>query len=233
MPPLAYRAKPVSVTASRRVTRTAAGSATPGAEIRPLRRRNAERKSARATPTACSMTLEGMTRSSLARHHARLAVLLCCVASASGGIPAAAAPPCATPSITRVPVEPRVVVTESASAATVLARYRGAGHGAAAGRSLVAIVRLDPASSADQIGACTTIDTKRRTIEIRITNRRWVGPLAANVVETPYLEATLGTLPSGRWTVQVREDIVPVDNAGWASGKRFAGLRTSSSFEVR
>lgn len=179
------------------------------------------------------MTLEGMTRSSLARHHARLAVLLCCVANASGGIPAAAAPPCATSSITRVPVEPRLVVTDVASAPTVLARYRGAGHDAPAGRALVAIVRLDPASSADRIDACSTIDTKRRTIEIHITNRRWVGPLAANVIETPYLEAALGTLPPGRWTVQVREDIVPVDRSGWASGQRTAGLRTSYSFEVR
>lgn len=176
--------------------------------------------------------MEGMIRPSPARARAALTALLCCVAMVTGGTRAEAAP-CAATSVTRVPVEPRIVVTEVTSATTPLARYRGAGHAVPAGRALVAIVRLDPASSADQIDACTTIDTKRRVIEIRITNRRWVGPLSANVIETPYLEATIGALSSGRWIVHVREDIVPVDGSGWASGKRTAGLRTSYSFDAR
>lgn len=146
----------------------------------------------------------------------------------------AAATPCTVPStVTRVAIEPRVVVVPGNSGPTVLDRFRATGSALVAGVKQVVIVRLDLAGSSDGVVVCTTIDTRTRTIEVAITTRRWVGPLAANVIETPFVEAEVGALAAGTWTVHVREDVVDVDGSGWAKTPRRQRLRTTYSFAVR
>jgi hypothetical protein len=171
--------------------------------------------------------MEGMTLAP------RSLPILTALVVAGAGAPAAAAPCSVGSTVTRVALEPRIVVAGASAGATVQERFRGAGHEVAAGRDQVVIVRLDPAGSADTIEACTAIDPKTRTIEIDIVNRRWVGPLAANVVETPLVEAGIGKLAAGRWTIEVREAVVDVDARGWARGTRKTRLRSTYSFEVR
>jgi hypothetical protein len=107
--------------------------------------------------------------------------------------------------VTRLPLEPSVVIVPKAAGKTPLERYRAHGGPMAANTPLVALVRLEQANSPDVI----TIDARRdgTTIAIAIDNRRYDGTLHANVVTMPLVEIELGALKPGTYTMAVEERV--------------------------
>lgn len=112
--------------------------------------------------------------------------------------------------VERVPVEPAVVVVEADAGATTYARYRAAVErkpGALPSRKpLTLIVRLEPFNSPDLVDV-TADDFGRRQFGVALDVRRFTGPLAANVVTTPYVEVALGELASGRYHFTIQETV--------------------------
>jgi hypothetical protein len=99
------------------------------------------------------------------------------------------------------------------------------------------IVRLPDINSPDHVTATALISgamPSRRRVDVAIVTRRYTGPLAGNVVTTPYVEIELGVLEPGAYTVHVNEQIESFDNLTTAlTTARRGGLSGSASFEVR
>ena len=109
-------------------------------------------------------------------------------------------------SVTRLPLEPDVVIVPKAAGKTPLERYRAHGGPMAANTPLVALVRLEHANSADAI----TVSEARRDgtkITLAIDNRVYDGVLHANFVSTPLVEVELGALKPGTYTMTVEEKV--------------------------
>jgi len=153
---------------------------------------------------------------------------------AGGVVPGAAAEGSASlpVAIERAPLEPSVVVVARAAGATTLARYRAAGEPCRPDQPLVAIVRLGPASTLDQVVASASFDRRRGTIAVTVTSRHFVGPVAGTVLSTPYLEVDLGQLPRGRYRLTVDEVVVDFGETGWAVGPRRPGMSSSTWFHA-
>lgn len=109
-------------------------------------------------------------------------------------------------SLTRVPLEPEVVIVPKAAGKTPLERYRAHGGPMGANTPLVALVRLERANSSDVI---TVADARRdgTTITIAIDNRVYDGVVHANVVTMPLVEIELGALKHGTYTMNVEEKV--------------------------
>jgi len=98
-----------------------------------------------------------------------------------------------------------IVVAAADAGATPAERYRsGARSGAslAAGRRLVALVRTGPLSTPD---TCEVSDAARdgNTFRLTLDMRRYTGPISANVERELLVEADLGALSPGHYTVVV------------------------------
>jgi hypothetical protein len=135
--------------------------------------------------------------------------------------------------VERVPVDPPVVITTLASGATVQARHRAPVRRLRPGDHLVAVVRLAPANSPDQVDV-RAVRTGPRSVVIHIGVRRFAGGLAANVVTTPYVEVDLGPAVAGSHEVRVRETIRPFDDLAHPdrTGPPTSGLGSRVTFQV-
>jgi len=146
--------------------------------------------------------------------------------------PAAAAPLATT--VTRIDVEPTLVVVPESAGATPEQRYRAAPAGRLpAATPLVLLIRLPPANSPDQIRVVSAERTGR-TIRVRLETRRFTGPLAGNDVTAPLIEVALGRLPAGRHEVRVDETLLTFDryDAPQTAAHPHPGLGATLSFEL-
>jgi hypothetical protein len=118
---------------------------------------------------------------------------------------AAANPTPLTSTVTRAALEPAVVIVPMSAGHTTVERYRSA-EKPVSGTPLAVIVRLADANSPDVI-AVKDAHRDGQKISIALDTRRFDGPLAGNVVTTPFVEIALGNLPSGTYTIDILEQI--------------------------
>jgi hypothetical protein len=144
-----------------------------------------------------------------------LATMLRTLALALAGlVPSGALAEPLSSSVTRVSMEPNVVVAPANAGKTPLERYRAAAaRPYAAGTPLVVIARLPFANSPDVV---TVTDAHRDggKISVAIETRRFDGDLSANVVTTPLVEVALGALPNGTYTIDVVERVLHFSKYG-------------------
>jgi hypothetical protein len=146
---------------------------------------------------------------------------------------AAAAPAQLMSNVTRVPLEPVVVVVPANSGKTVVDRFRS--HATpTSGTPLVVIVRLPDANTPDTF-AVTDAHRDGTKIVATIESRRYTGPLGGNEVTTPLVEVILGDLPKGSYTIDIDERILHFAkiDAPQSAGKPARGLSSSITLLVQ
>jgi hypothetical protein len=148
--------------------------------------------------------------------------LLALVLFASSAI---AAPTTLTSTVTRVPMEPAIVIVPANAGKTVLERYRSKAK-AISDTPLVVIVRLPDANTPDTFGV-TNARRDGTKISATIESRRSTGAVAANEVTMPLVEIALGDLPTGTYTIDIDERLFR-DN-----GKPTRGLSSSITLTVQ
>jgi hypothetical protein len=100
---------------------------------------------------------------------------------------------------------PSIVVVATDAAGTPAGRYRQAGRPAdslPSGKPLVALVRSGVLSTPDTIEVADS-STDGHTFRLTLDLRRYTGPISANVERETLVQAELGALSPGRYTVVV------------------------------
>jgi hypothetical protein len=98
----------------------------------------------------------------------------------------------------------------------------------------VLLIRVAPASSADTV-IVTRSEREARTILVNYEVRRFIGPLAANVVTTPLIEVELRDLSPGAYPVRVTETLREFSKYGHpeTAGPPHRGMSFQTTLQVR
>jgi hypothetical protein len=137
--------------------------------------------------------------------------------------------------VTRMDLEPTLVVVPEASGTSAIARYRARTQGPLGiGAPLVALVRLPPANSPDVVTVAAA-SRRGRSITIELETRRFDGPLSANIVAAPLVEVELGALTADTYELHVTETVLRFTTFGAPDTARDPrpGLDATTSFVVR
>ena len=104
---------------------------------------------------------------------------------------------------------PPIVVVAADAASTAAGRYRQAGRPGDAlpsGKPLVALVRSGVLSTPDTIEVDES-SSDGNTFRLTLDLRRYIGPISANVEREALVQAELGALSAGHYTVVVTQTI--------------------------